>query len=93
MDVEWDAGRVTEATVRLVASFSEEGRGGVPRCRVISRSQLFVDGAGGGKEGEFLRRKTVADTVYEGGVLWNYIDMEALQSGEEVRLVAAGPRE
>ncbi|CAM9544162.1 unnamed protein product, partial [Laminaria digitata] len=93
VDVEWDAGRVTEATVRLVAGFSEEGRGDVPRCRVISRSQLFVDGAGGGKEGEILRRKAVVDTVYEGGVLWHSIGMEALQSGEEVRLVAAGSRE
>lgn len=91
VDVEWEAGKVREATIRLVAGFSNEDRGAVPRCRVISRSQLFVDEAG--VNGGSPRRKTVVDTVYEGGVLWHSVGVEALQPGEEVRFVAADSRD
>ena len=93
MDVEWEAGKIREATIRLVAGFSNEDGGAVPRCRVISRSQLFavereiLGGSG------FLRRKIVVDTIYEGGVLWHFVGVEALQPGEEVRFVAASSRD
>ena len=91
VDVEWEAGKVKEATIRLVAGSSSEDRSGVPLCRVISRSQLFVDG--GGVNDGALRRKIVVDTVYEGGVLWHSVGVGALQPGEEVRFVGAGSRD
>lgn len=91
MDVEWGAGKIRKATIRLVAGFSNEDRGAVPRCRVISRSQLFV--VGSEVHGGSLRRKTVVNTIYEGGVLWHYVGVEALQPGEEIRFIAAGSRD
>ena len=88
VDVEWEGGKVTEATIRLVAGFSNYDRGGVPRCRVVTRSQLLVVGGG-----EFTRQRSVVGTVYEGGVLWHSIGVDALQPGEEVRFVAAESRD
>lgn len=101
--VEWDGGKITSGSLRLVTSSaaasgeSHDGRGGKleanspPPCRVLSRTPLkmvlVVDDREVPNDAGFT---SDYKGVFEGGVLWYSVGVEALQPGEEVRFFSIG---
>lgn len=103
VDVQWGGGySIIEAKIRSTTSATSNApkvnsrasikSGGEPlRCRVLSRERLAWGGHGSGNVDAFKARIgfTVWDPVYEGGILWNVVDIDVgrLMPGEEVQLI------
>lgn len=89
----WEAGEVTAASLRLVASDGGNGGGGrMAQCRVLSRTPLLIHKGGGEGVGWNLPGDEHNDGVYEGGLFWYSVHVEALRVGEEARLLPVGSR-
>ena len=87
VDVEWEAGVITAATLRavsdLISGVTTKERGGSEECRVLSRTRLAVmRGETGGGDAQVEEM----DGVYEGGVFWHSLSLGTLLAGETVRL-------
>lgn len=103
VDVEWNGGKITSGSLRPVTSnvaAAGENRGGrsasveanpTPPCRVLSRTRLkavvVVDDREVTNGAEL---KSDYKGVFEGGLLWYSVSVEALQPGEEAHFFPIG---
>lgn len=86
VDVSWERGEITQATLRLVMGTNSDSTTRARRCRVLSRTQLSVAKKGEGVEAGRVPVFEDGHGVYEGGMFWNSLVVGALQHGEEVQL-------